>query len=360
MHILFNTVPRKNNVLRLRELVVQAYSLFVNYFYNGTSSLVCLTSTTHAILLFPEMLQECGPLRNISQFIVERMAGSLTDILKSTQRPEANLFHKTHTLFALQMFGGGMGSKKGKAVNELSTPWNHNLRHPNSHFSSNSESQQQETEELSGTSKTMPQTAVSRVKILGIRLRVGRPERFRQVKEYVRSSLPITAYDIELVSLDFFPSLTMSVDEASLKIECLAEFLRREREDIHKARHRCWVAANFEPEDSDDVRNCDGFEVQPFDVYYGVIDELWGGQSLVPNANAANDILQNVPTFKGQLDVWNLVRPHHRAVVHPLNWSTAQGYHSRHKKNCRGSFLYQEKHRFSGLQRPSNLLRFRA
>eukprot|EP00737_Agarophyton_chilense_P002427 gb/GEZJ01002764.1/.p1 GENE.gb/GEZJ01002764.1/~~gb/GEZJ01002764.1/.p1 ORF type:complete len:184 (-),score=14.31 gb/GEZJ01002764.1/:278-829(-) len=182
------------------------------------------------------MLQKCGPLRTVSQFIVERVAESLTDILKPTQRPEANLFHKTHTLLALQMFGGEMMSKKWKAVNELSTPSSHNPRNPNSHFSSNSESQQQETEELSGTSKTMPQTAVSRVKIIGTRSRVGGPQTFRQVKEYVGSSFPITAYDIELVSLDLFPSFTMSVDDASFKIECLALFLRRERLGMYKAR----------------------------------------------------------------------------------------------------------------------------
>lgn len=77
LNIVFDATPKQDDVHKLRKFVVQAHALLTRLFFQDESQAFSFTLTTHTILHLPEMLQQCGPLLNVSQFVIERFIGEI-------------------------------------------------------------------------------------------------------------------------------------------------------------------------------------------------------------------------------------------------------------------------------------------
>lgn len=60
-----------------------------------------------------------GPLLNDSQFLPERVIGELGKHVHALVRPEANIFHSSHFLFALRMVSGGLQTDLGTKNDDI-------------------------------------------------------------------------------------------------------------------------------------------------------------------------------------------------------------------------------------------------
>lgn len=112
VHICCDPTPLRKETEALKFIVQEFHALYTDIFYRHKSYAFCFTPTTHAILHLPEMLKYCGPLTNVSQFIVERLVGEIGRLIGSMSRPEANLFHKTLMIFCLRLLRGGQCSER--------------------------------------------------------------------------------------------------------------------------------------------------------------------------------------------------------------------------------------------------------
>ncbi|KAI0558222.1 hypothetical protein FGB62_227g00 [Gracilaria domingensis] len=95
-------------------------------------------------------------------------------------------------------------------------------------------------------------------------------DRYRQALDYARGELPITSYDLKVVSLHYFPKALIVNGGVEVQFECRSEYQRRMTRDTQSARQRCWVAGIFEEEEA-----TEGALSSSTQVFYGCIDELW-------------------------------------------------------------------------------------
>lgn len=101
--------PSVDDHEELESLVQMAHATFAQIFHIDAWHAFCFTPNTHALLHLHDSLRECGPLPNITQFLVDRPVGKVGNFISSMARPEANLFHKTQKLFCLRLLNGGLG-----------------------------------------------------------------------------------------------------------------------------------------------------------------------------------------------------------------------------------------------------------
>lgn len=61
-------------------------------------------------------MRECGPLCNVSQFLPERVIGTISALVKSRKKAEANMFNKFFTLFCLRLLNDGTVMQPGEGL----------------------------------------------------------------------------------------------------------------------------------------------------------------------------------------------------------------------------------------------------
>lgn len=81
--------PAMEDIFELQRLIQKTHALFTKVFRVNEEHHPCFTPTTHAILHLLEILESCGPLLNVSQFLPERVMGEvkkrgLSDIVPPT------------------------------------------------------------------------------------------------------------------------------------------------------------------------------------------------------------------------------------------------------------------------------------
>lgn len=283
LQAVFDATPDAEEWIHLRDVVEHCHALFAEVFYVDSSHAFCFTPTTHAILHLPKMMKECGPLPNVSQFVVERLVGEIGVRVKSRLHPEANLFHKTSTLFALRLLDGG-------------------LEEPNS-----------QKQDINPTGDRHSQNKCS---LSG----AGEPIRSGTVREadaaaHFQKSLTGAVKDLEVMQLARHRRARLLRDGIALDIEIRGEFRRRDRASPYHARQKCYIAAHFVDTDS---RGIDAGGISPdssdslssspsddmvTDTYYGVIDEIWDVKVSYKNGSdqvlEVSDVLARVDWFYG-------------------------------------------------------------
>ncbi|KAI0561382.1 hypothetical protein FGB62_85g04 [Gracilaria domingensis] len=247
-HVIFTTSFANSDAARLENMIQQLHELFDDCFNGSLGHLSCFTPTTHAILHFPRLMRECGPLRNVSQFITERVAGEVSDMVQSRVRPESNLYHKSMKLFSLRLLNSGMGIPKYKDTKP-------------DMVIDKSGREGNENDEVDDGGEVV----------------VGGQGRRSQALAFAHGILPITAYDIELKSLKTFRNAEIRLENESFKIETLAEVRKREQHGAYRARQRCWVAAHFS--EGEDVAAAENQST--CSVYYGEQVKHWKKISVV-------------------------------------------------------------------------------
>ncbi|CAN8065660.1 unnamed protein product [Agarophyton chilense] len=234
-HVLFKASPTIEDISLLNEYLQRTHQLFLRVIYTIDSEALCLTPTTRAILHLPQMLQDCGPPRNVSQFLVERVAEMLCDMRRSSQKPEANLFFKTHNLFSLNMLGGCFG----REMEEIDTLGSGSVEsravHSNSPESSDSVEDIHGVDMVRGTSSARGADATAMI-VTGSVKEVGGEQSIRQVVEYAQTMLPVTAYDVSVSTLRLFRTMKLSFGDVLLKLESHTELMIWERQGIYRAK----------------------------------------------------------------------------------------------------------------------------
>lgn len=233
LDFVFDPTPSAESWRNLRTVVEELHALLTKIFYVDEAHAFCFTPTSHAILHLPEMLRECGPLLNVSQFLVERLVGEIGARVKSRLHPESNLFHKSQTLFCLRLMNGGMAANARDS--------SANIR-------------------ISGLEE--PKQSVAEKSIL----------------KYFIDTLPKTDWNIKVLKLVRHRKTTVSTRGILLDIECRREFTDREKISRYRARQKFCIAAHYTVEGS----ACDDFENEDSEgkgfsevTYYGYVQSIW-------------------------------------------------------------------------------------
>ena len=103
LEIVLDPTPLRRDVTALRNFVERLHEMFCDLFYQEDEQSFCFTPTTHAILHLPDMMEECGPLLNVSQFVVERFVGETGPLVKSRTKAETDMFNTHMKLFSLRL-----------------------------------------------------------------------------------------------------------------------------------------------------------------------------------------------------------------------------------------------------------------
>lgn len=106
--IVFDPTPRRSSIRDLREKFATAHAVHCDLVLVDDRFAFTVPANTHVVLHLPEMLSECGPLPDVTQFIPERFVGETFDMVKSRIKPDTQLFNKTNMLFSLRMLSGGL------------------------------------------------------------------------------------------------------------------------------------------------------------------------------------------------------------------------------------------------------------
>ena len=145
LQICFNPFPQRTDVEELKQACKAALDLFAKIFYHSEDHAYCFTPTTHGITHLHQNLSQCGPLLNLSQYVVERLVGELSAGVKSRKHPETQMLSSYQMRFSLQfaqqenaveelggrpqkrdevVAAGGQGlSPAGRSVRELVMKW---------------------------------------------------------------------------------------------------------------------------------------------------------------------------------------------------------------------------------------------
>ncbi|KAI0560946.1 hypothetical protein FGB62_96g00 [Gracilaria domingensis] len=99
---------------------------------------------------------------------------------------------------------------------------------------------------------------------------VGGKERYRQALDYAHGDLPVTSYDLKVISLYYIPKALILKGDVEVQFECRSEYHRRMTRDSQRARQSCWAAGVFEEEEA-----IQGEVSSSIRVFYGCIDEIW-------------------------------------------------------------------------------------
>lgn len=108
IYISFNHVPKRSDIEKLKVYVQKFHALYSMVFEIDADHRHCYTPSTHAILHLHEILEDCGPLPNVSQFLAERVVGELGRTANTAQRLEAHLLNQYLHGFSLRMLAGGL------------------------------------------------------------------------------------------------------------------------------------------------------------------------------------------------------------------------------------------------------------
>lgn len=256
LHIVFNPTPTRKEVNELKGIIHRAYCMFCRAFQVKDEHPFCFTPTTHALLHIPEMLRECGPLLNVSQFVVERFIGEIGPMVKSFRRAEANLFNKSFTLFSLRLLNRG------------------NVLKPGDKFLDGEQLEREvdvnSSEESEALIKGQPHTQVT---MRGNGKVIGGKERGDQALAYIEQLLPVTAHEIRIRSIKSFTKANVGSVGAFFDVETQSCFRAREEGGTQTARQKCWIAGQFYRDIDSDAE--DGCEERKADAYYGLINEIW-------------------------------------------------------------------------------------
>ena len=106
--IVFDPTPRRSSIRDLREKVAISHAVHCDLFLVDESFALTVPANTHAVLHLPEMLSQCCPLPNVTQFIPERFVGEAFEMVKSRLKPDTQLFNKTNMSFSFRMLSGGL------------------------------------------------------------------------------------------------------------------------------------------------------------------------------------------------------------------------------------------------------------
>lgn len=189
LQIVFDPTPKRDDVEVLQRVLHSAYTSFCDSFYLNSEHSFCFMPTTHAILHVPDMLRECGPLLNVSQFLMERFIGELGPMLKSYKKAESNLFNKNFTLFSLRLLNRGTVLKPGQKRNE-------SQKRIHDH-----EARSQDGDDPLSSHSTMN----------GHSKLVGGKERRKTALGFIERMLPITAYSVSINSIQSFKKATLGL-----------------------------------------------------------------------------------------------------------------------------------------------------
>ena len=249
LEIVFDPTPRRSDVDNLRRLVQQAHALFTEVFYPNEKHAFIFTPTTHAILHLPDVMEACGPLLNVSQFLPERVIGEIGRYAHSKVRPEANLFHKSQTLFALRMGGGGL---RDRPVIKECGPRIIHERLTGSASGHQVGSSWNLQDELVGAVVDLSTT--------------------QEVTEAVIRDGQHLLGSVSITSLHCYSRAKCDSDDLCYRVETVSAFHAREKIQSRsgsRSRQKCWIAAEYMPDE-----DCESGGTVCLDTYYGCITQL--------------------------------------------------------------------------------------
>ena len=249
LEIVFDPTPRRSDVDNLRRLVQQAHALFTEVFYPNEKHAFSFTPTTHALLHLADVMESCGPLLNVSQFLPERVIGEIGRYAYSKLRPEANLFHKSHTLFALRMVGGGLRDTPVRKECGPRTIPERLTATAGGHQVAPSWNLQGELVRAAADLSTTQE-------ITHVVVREG---------QNLFGSVSIT-------SVNCYSRAKFDCDNLCYRVETLSAFHAREKIQSRygsRSRQKCWIAVEYMPDE-----DCESGETACLDTYYGCITQL--------------------------------------------------------------------------------------
>ena len=266
--IVFDPTPSREEANRLESLTLQAHAMLCKLFWHDTRSSFCLPPNTHALLHLGEIMRQCGPLTNISQFTVERFVGEIGPSAKSRVKPETNMFNKTNNLFCLRLLNGGVG------MIDLCE----NL------CSDDSVRNQQ--------SQSSSPNVFGNVRFFGLSTLLKDRRRIQKAEACARSYFGEQYLVLDVISVTSFEKCFIN---SHLTVET-EKALKRRLRTTEGARQKCWIAAQFEVNEakrSDEMNDSDlddsgsYHDGTPFlphsrqtktnaiEVYYGRVHDIW-------------------------------------------------------------------------------------
>ena len=234
LHISFSASPSVSDAAMLRDASVEALKLFGEIFCKSDDHTFCYTATTHGVTHLHRNLQHCGPLLNVSQYVVERLIGQLGSRIKSRKLPETQLLNSYYTDLSLQLLRGGVSYDEKPDI------------FGNMHW------------------RTRMGDSDAAVKPLGLTSSMQQSKRklWSQVVEWAVEDEGLSATTVRSVAT--VPRAVISQDEIAVEIESKAHLNTRLKRSPD-ARQRCFVAVHFPAGDDED---------HEVDVWYGCIQEL--------------------------------------------------------------------------------------
>lgn len=94
-HIFQSAIPKRSDVGKSKSNVKHFYALYRSIFGTDSSQYHCFTPTTHEILPFPQMKQDCGPLVNISKVLPEKVIGEVGKTANTSRHVDIHILNKT-------------------------------------------------------------------------------------------------------------------------------------------------------------------------------------------------------------------------------------------------------------------------
>ena len=273
IHITCDPSPALEDVEVIRQLLQEAHALFAACFHLDANHLFCFTPNTHCILHLGDMLWECGPLPNVSQFTVERLIGDVGKMIGSMARPEAILFHKTHKLFSYRLLSGGMT----------------NLEEQTSYIDWEDTAMDEEYDSDDGI---CDEEKKSRNAILGSGVPINNLSKQSRAQEWIQKKLG-DAFEVEIVKVSSHvrARVRTRVGYDDIVLETETNFRERSKKAAYSARQKFWIAAHFREDHSIGFeldRNTKFSDLPDMEVYYGRVSALWDVRALVTNTEGGN------------------------------------------------------------------------
>ena len=243
--------PSVDDHEELESLVQMAHATFSQIFHIDASHAFCFTPNTHALLHLHDALLECGPLPNISQFLLERLVGEVGNFISSMVRPEANLFHKTQKLFCLRLLNGGLGVYGEKVAGHGAM------------FGRHSPVDEGCSDEHGGC------THDDDYHTLGCGTPIATGQEMQRVVSFIEQNILCRKDGLRIVECMSFDRMRVGHGDDAYDIETEANFFKRENTDEDGCRQKFWIAAVFENESVEVSRG------QKAEVYNGRVKRIW-------------------------------------------------------------------------------------
>ena len=246
LHICFSVHVFHDDVKELKKLCIESLKLFTEIFYEFEDHAHCFVPTTHAITHLHQCLDECGPLINSSQYIMERLIGELASTVKSKKQPKTQLLNSHHMQFSLTILKGGI-ERCEKPIVEIS----------------------KRRAEPKGVEEVVEE---------GELVSIGKRGRELQRREW--DLVVDWAVDNEGLSCDsvqdaaIVSKVSLKKKDCTLCIESRSALQDRRKESIN-ARQRNFIAAHFSEQiTSSDTSSSEGILPREIAVWYGCVKEL--------------------------------------------------------------------------------------